>query len=134
MKRENFVRFEKILNCIKKTALIPPTVKLNDEETSVDDEKAEVFNRYFVSVISKCEKVTTTNSDESLSTLTCSEKEIGENLCDLNPDKSTRSNWEPHFKEMPQNIVQINEITLADMHKQLVVSYILENKPGNANV
>ena len=48
-------KIQKYLKCIKKTALIPPTVKLNDEETSVDKEKAELFNRSFVSVFSKCE-------------------------------------------------------------------------------
>ena len=43
---------------------------------------------YSVLVFSKCEKVTTTNTDESLNKLTCREKQIGDILCDLNPDKS----------------------------------------------
>ena len=64
-------------------------MKLNDEETSVDMEKAELFNRYFVSVFSKCEKLATTKTNGNLNKLTCSEKQIGDILCDLNPDKST---------------------------------------------
>ena len=103
--KRKFSKIQKYLKCIRKTALIPPTVKLNNEETFVDKEKAELFNRYFVPVLSECERVTTTNTNVSLNKLTCSEKQISDILCDLNPDKSTGSNWEPHIKEMPQNFV-----------------------------
>ena len=51
--------------------------------------KRQNFNRYFISVFSKCEKVTTTYTNKSLNKLTCSEKRIGDILFDLNPDKST---------------------------------------------
>ena len=46
----------------------------------------------------------------------------------------TGSNCEHHFKEIPQNFVEINEIALPDMHRQTVFSYLLENKPGSANL
>ena len=66
-----FSEIQKYLNSIRKNTLIPPIVKLNDEETSVDKDEAECFNRYFISVFIKCEKVITTNTNESLNKLTC---------------------------------------------------------------
>ena len=62
--------------CFGKTALIPPTGKINNKQTSFDKEKAELFNRYFVSVFSMCEKVTTTKTNESLNKLICSDDQI----------------------------------------------------------
>ena len=66
-------------------------------------------NYNFFSVFSWCEKVTTTNTNESINKLTCREKQIGDILRDLSPDNSIGPD-------------RIRNLILKKCHKTLCIS------------